>query len=46
MHLVFHKVSYFYCIIFYISNFKYKSVIVNDTKHYYNITVKLTETYT
>jgi len=39
-------VKLFFCIIFYIFNFEYKFIIVYETKHDYNIRVKVTGTYT
>jgi len=48
MHLVFRTVSYtiFIALFSTFPIFKYNSIIVNDTQHDYNITVKVTETYT
>jgi len=43
---MFRKVSYFIALFSTFSIFKYKSIILNDTKHDYNIAVKGTETYT
>ena len=43
---MFRKVSYFIALFSTFSIFKHKSIIMNDTKHDYSITVKVTETYT
>jgi len=46
MHLVFYKGSQviFIALSSTFPIFKHKSIIVNDTKHDYNITVKVSET--
>ena len=46
MHLVFRKVSRVILLHYFLHFFKYKPIIVNGTKHDYNITVKITETCT